>query len=86
MVISALIIILILVLKPSWITAVSELILLRISPVLFSSKKPTSLFIKKKNRSYLRFLEIASLMVFMRVALIEAQMAEIITTISIIIQ
>lgn len=58
MVISALINIEIFVLKPSWMTAVSELILLRISPVLLLSKNPTSLLIRKKNRSYLRFFEI----------------------------
>ena len=45
----------ILVPNPSWTTAVSELILLRMSPVLCLSKKPTSLFIKWIKMSYLRF-------------------------------
>jgi len=33
--------------KPSWMIDVSALILLKIAPVLFSSKKPTSLLIVK---------------------------------------
>ena len=38
---------LMLVLSPCYTTSVSDDILLRISPVLFSSKNPTSLFIRK---------------------------------------
>jgi len=40
------------VLRPSLMTPVSELILLRISPVFVSSKNPTSLLINCKNKSY----------------------------------
>jgi hypothetical protein len=49
-----------LVLNPSWMTPVSELNLLRISPVFVSSKKPMSLLISYTTKSYLSIWAIRS--------------------------
>ena len=65
-----------LVLNPSWTTDVSELILLRISPVLFSSKNEMSLLIKKKNKSYLRYWAIFSLRVLKVAPLMKTHIPE----------